>query len=154
MSETVAAIDVGSNAIRMVIATVDDSGRCNIIHNAREPIRLGHDVFSTGTISPTTMKAALAAFRRFREQMSKYSVTRYKTVATSALRESENGASLISQVAKRYRINVSVIGPEEEARLVYLAVKDRVHLNGKTALLVDIGGGSVEVSLGNGSGII
>jgi exopolyphosphatase/guanosine-5'-triphosphate,3'-diphosphate pyrophosphatase len=100
------------------------------------------------------MKSALEAFRRFREQLSKYSVTRFKAVATSALREAENGESLVNQVAKRHRIDISIIGPEEEARLVHLAVKEHFQLNGKMALLVDIGGGSVEISLGNRSGII
>jgi exopolyphosphatase/guanosine-5'-triphosphate,3'-diphosphate pyrophosphatase len=154
MSESIAAIDVGSNAIRLSVAHVDDAGNYQVVHNAREPVRLGHDVFATGRISPSTMKAALGAFRRFREQLSKYSVTRFKSVATSALREAENGASLVAQVAKRHRIEISIIGPEEEARLVHLAVKEHMHLNGKMALLVDIGGGSVEVSLGNSSGII
>ena len=154
MASTIAAIDIGSNAIRLAIATVDATGIYQVIHNAREPVRLGHDVFATGRISDVTMKAALGAFRRFREQLRKYSVTRFKAVATSALREAENGEALVALVSKRYRIPISVIGPEEEARLVHLAVKDRVHLNGKIALLVDIGGGSVEISLGNKSGII
>jgi exopolyphosphatase/guanosine-5'-triphosphate,3'-diphosphate pyrophosphatase len=154
MSSTIAAIDIGSNAIRLVIATVDATGQYQVVHNAREPVRLGHDVFATGRISDITMKAALAAFRRFREQLNKYSVTRFKAVATSALREAENGEALVALVSKRHRIPISIIGPEEEARLVHLAVKERVHLNGKIALLVDIGGGSVEISLGNKSGII
>jgi exopolyphosphatase / guanosine-5'-triphosphate,3'-diphosphate pyrophosphatase len=154
MPQTIAAIDVGSNAIRLAIATVDATGQYQVIHNAREAVRLGHDVFDTGRISDVTAKAALEAFRRFREQLSKYSVTRFKAVATSALREAENGESLVAMVAKRHRIPISIIGPEEEARLVHLAVKERVQLNGKIALLVDIGGGSVEISLGNKSGIL
>jgi len=154
MSSTIAAIDVGSNAIRLAIATVDAGGQYQVIHNAREAVRLGHDVFATGRISDATIKAALEAFRRFREQLSKHSVTRFKAVATSALREAENGEAFVATVSKRYRIPISIIGPEEEARLVHLAVKEHVHLNGKIALLVDIGGGSVEISLGNKSGII
>ena len=154
MSSTIAAIDVGSNAIRLAIAVVDATGQYQVVHNAREPVRLGHDVFATGRISDVTMKAALGAFRRFREQLTRYSVTRFKAVATSALREAENGEAFVALMSKRYRIPISVIGPDEEARLVHLAVKDRVHLNGKIALLVDIGGGSVEISLGNKSGII
>jgi exopolyphosphatase/guanosine-5'-triphosphate,3'-diphosphate pyrophosphatase len=154
MSPVIAAIDVGSNAIRLAIATVDPAGHYQIIHTAREPVRLGHDVFSIGRISDSTRRAALEAFRRFREQLSKYSVTRFKAVATSALREAENGEAFAALVSKRYRIPISIIGPEEEARLVHLAVKEHVQLNGKIAMLVDIGGGSVEISLGNKSGII
>ena len=154
MSPAIAAIDVGSNAIRLAIASVDAAGRYEIVHNAREPVRLGHDVFATGRITNATLKAALQAFRRFREQLDKYSVTRFKTVATSAMREAANGEALAALVAKRHRIGISIIGPEEEARLVHLAVRERVRLNGKMALLVDIGGGSVEISLGNKSGIL
>ena len=154
MPQSIAAIDVGSNAIRLAIATVDATGQYQVVHNAREAVRLGHDVFDTGRISDVTLKAAMGAFRRFREQLSKYSVTRFKAVATSALREAENGEAFVAQVAKRHRIPIAIIGPEEEARLVHLAVKERVQLNGKIALLVDIGGGSVEISLGNKSGIL
>jgi len=154
MPATIAAIDVGSNAIRLAIATVDATGQYQVVHNAREAVRLGHDVFATGRISDVTIKAALEAFRRFREQLSKYSVTRFKAVATSALREAENGEAFVALVLKRHRIPISVIGPEEEARLVHLAVKERIQLNGRIALLVDIGGGSVEISLGNKSGIL
>jgi len=154
MSRVIAAIDVGSNAIRLAIANVDAAGHYQIIHSAREPVRLGQDVFATGRISDVTRKAALEAFRRFRERLSQYSVTRFKAVATSALREAENGEAFVALVAKRYRIPISIIGPEEEARLVHLAVKEAVQLNGKMAMLVDIGGGSVEISLGNKSGII
>ncbi|HLQ78766.1 MAG TPA: Ppx/GppA phosphatase family protein [Terriglobia bacterium] len=154
MSSTIAAIDVGSNAIRLSIARIGAAGHFEIIQNAREPVRLGHDVFSIGRIAPETMKAAAQAFRRFREQLNKHSVTRFKAVATSAVREAENGAEFSALVAKRYGIDVAVIGPEEEARLVHLAIKDRVRMNGRIALLVDIGGGSVEISLATGSGII
>src|SRR6186713_51166 len=154
MPRMIAAIDVGSNAIRLAIAAVDPSGQYQIIHNSREPVRLGHDVFATGRISDVTTKAALAAFRRFRELLTRHSVTRYKAVATSALREAQNGQAFIALVAKRHRIAISLIGPEAEARLVHLAVKEHVHLNGKIAMLIDIGGGSVEISLGNKSGIL
>src|SRR5688572_22590948 len=109
MPSTIAAIDVGSNAIRLAIARVDSAGHCEIIHNAREPVRLGHDVFATGRISPATMKAALEAFRRFRELLGKYAVTRFKAVATSAVRDAENGPTLTALIAKRHKIPISVI---------------------------------------------
>src|SRR5262245_19161538 len=107
-SSTIAAIDVGSNAIRLSIATVAPDGRYQIVQSAREPVRLGHDVFTTGRITETTMKAALEVFRRFREQLSKYSVSRFKAVATSALREAENGAAFAARVAKRHRIDIVI----------------------------------------------
>jgi len=154
MSATIAAIDVGSNAIRLSIARVMSGGNFSVVHLAREPVRLGHDVFGTSRISPETIQSALIAFRRFRELLNKHSVSRFKAVATSAVREAENGDRFAAMVAKRFGINLDVIEPDEEARLVHLAVKDRVRMNGKVALLVDIGGGSVEISLATGSGIV
>src|SRR5262245_58418679 len=96
----IAAIDVGSNAIRLAIATVDAAGRYEVIHNAREPIRLGHDVFGGGRITRPTMRYAVDAFRRFRSQLNQYAVSRLKAVATSAVREAENGEALAETVAK------------------------------------------------------
>ena len=154
MSSTIAAIDVGSNAIRLAIARVAPGGDFDIVHVAREPVRLGHDVFGTNQISPETIKSALTAFRHFRELMNKHSVSRFKAVATSAVREAENGDRLGAMVSKRFGIDLTVIEPDEEARLVHLAVKDRVRLSGKVALLVDIGGGSVEISLATRHGIL
>ena len=101
MSATIAAIDVGSNAIRLAIARVGSSGDLEVVHLAREPVRLGHDVFATNSISPETVKAALTAFRRFRELLTKHSVTRFKAVATSAVREAENGERFAGLVSKR-----------------------------------------------------
>ena len=126
MSTTIAAIDVGSNAIRLAIAKVGAAGDYDIIHVAREPVRLGHDVFATNRIAPETIKSASSAFRRFREQLNKYAVTRFRAVATSAVREAENGDRLASLVSSRYGIDLNVIEPDEEARLVHLAIKDRV----------------------------
>ena len=154
MSSTIAAIDVGSNAIRLAIARVGTDGTFQVVHFTREPVRLGHDVFGTNRISPETIKAALIAFRRFRELLNKHSVNRLRAVATSAVREAENGDRLAAQISRRYGIGLTVIDPEEEARLVHLAVKDRIRLGGKVALLVDIGGGSVEISLATANGIV
>lgn len=135
MSSTIAAIDVGSNAIRLAIARVATDGTFQVVHLAREPVRLGHDVFGTNRISPETIKAALIAFRRFRELLNKHSVSRFRAVATSAVREAENGDRLAAQISRRYGIGLTVIDPEEEARLVHLAVKDRIRLGERSHCL-------------------
>src|SRR5262245_31379632 len=121
MSSTIAAIDVGSNAMRLAIARTDPAGRYEVVQSFREPVRLGHDVFDTGSITPATMKTASLAFRRFREQLNKHSVSRFRAVATSAVREADNGEGFTTLVAKKYGIDLAVIGPAEEARLVHLA---------------------------------
>jgi exopolyphosphatase / guanosine-5'-triphosphate,3'-diphosphate pyrophosphatase len=151
---TLAAIDIGSNALRLAIAKVDASGQYAVVHSGREPVRLGQDVFSTGALSAATIEKAVEAFGRFREQIDKHTVTSVKAAATSALREASNSDELIKQVIAKTGIEISVIGPEEEARLVHLALRDIVNLKNKVALLIDIGGGSVEVSLATHTGIL
>jgi exopolyphosphatase/guanosine-5'-triphosphate,3'-diphosphate pyrophosphatase len=151
---SVAAIDVGSNAIRLAVVSLDDEGRRETVHTSREAVRLGKDVFSTGSISDETLTRALEAFSRLREQIDRFGVVSVRATATSAVREAANRELFVTTVADRCRIALAVIGPEEEARLVHLAVKERMSLKNRVALLVDIGGGSVEVSLASQSGII
>ena len=81
----IAAIDVGSNAIRLAIATLKPDGDLEVIHNMREAVRLGQDVFATRSISPVSMERALEAFERFREQIERHGVASIKTAATSAV---------------------------------------------------------------------
>ena len=142
-----AAIDVGSNAIRLAIASVDDKGRLDLIHTAREPVRLGADVFANKEISYKRLVEAMDAFLKFRKLINKEKVRSVRAVGTSALREASNRDYVINQIAKASEISVEPIPGDEEARLVYLAITSKVNLQRKPALIVDIGGGSVEVSL-------
>src|SRR5262245_19390440 len=143
----IAAIDVGTNSMRLAIASVDRHLAYNVIHNSREPVRLGRDVFSKGYITPATTQRALAGFERFRQQIDQYSVRQLKAAGTSALREASNRDEFLMRVQQSSGIQVSVIEPEEEARLVHIAAKEKLNLKNKLALLVDIGGGSVEISV-------
>jgi exopolyphosphatase / guanosine-5'-triphosphate,3'-diphosphate pyrophosphatase len=149
-----AAIDIGSNALRLAIATHGTDGHYQILHNSREAVRLGQDVFATGEISAPTIEKVLEAFGKFREQIDRNGASSIKAAATSAVREAGNGRALIKLVADKYGIHISVIGPEEEARLVHLALKEQIGLKHKRALLIDIGGGSVEVSVATQNGIL
>ena len=149
-----AAIDVGSNAMRLAIASADDDGRMHVVQNDRQPVRLGADVFSVGEISDARLVEAMEAFLKFRKIINEYKVKIVRAVGTSALREARNRDYCIRQISKTTEIPIDVITAEEEARLVFLAVTKAIKLNGKQALLVDIGGGSVEVSLASESEII
>jgi exopolyphosphatase/guanosine-5'-triphosphate,3'-diphosphate pyrophosphatase len=100
------------------------------------------------------MSRAIEAFGRLREQLDRYGVVSVRAAATSAVREAANRDVFVTTVADRCKIPLAVIGPEEEARLVHLAVKERISLKNRVALLIDIGGGSVEVSLATQSGIM
>ena len=144
-----AAIDVGSNAIRLAIASVEEKGKLRIIHTAREPVRLGADVFANREISNKRLVEAMDAFLKFRKLINSEGVKLVRAVGTSALREASNREYVINQIAKASEITIDLISGDEEARLVHLAVTRNVKLKRKLALLVDIGGGSVEISVAN-----
>lgn len=142
-----AAIDIGSNAIRLAVGELVDDGRLHIIHDAREAIRLGQDVFGIGTISEPTLARLIESFDRFKKLLSDFNVDHLRAVGTSALREARNQREVVRAIAERTGIKIEIIRGEEEAELIHLAVSDRVELEDKLALLIDIGGGSVEVTL-------
>lgn len=150
----VAAIDAGSNAIRFVVADFDGPLSYTIVHKAREPIRLGHNVFTRGGLDEDTMDLAVAAFRLFRRHMDALGVERFRAVATSATREAANRDLFLDRIHARTGITLEPISGQEEARLVHLAVGSRVDLSEGRWILVDLGGGSVEVSLVDEAGIL
>jgi exopolyphosphatase / guanosine-5'-triphosphate,3'-diphosphate pyrophosphatase len=151
---TIAAIDVGSNAIRLAIANVDTNGSYQPVYSVREPVRLGQDVFTKGTISPHTVDKLVERFIDFKQKLEEHAVSQVKAVGTSALREAMNRDLVLRSVNKATGIEISIIGGEEEARLIHLAVKSTINLKNKVALLVDIGGGSVEVLLANDTTVL
>jgi exopolyphosphatase / guanosine-5'-triphosphate,3'-diphosphate pyrophosphatase len=151
---TIAAIDVGSNAIRLSIANVNTDGAHQVVYYVREPVRLGQDVFTKGTISAHTVDRLLETFMGFKRKLEELAATHVRAVATSALREATNRDLVLKAVQKATGIEISIIGGEEEARLIHLAAKSAVNLKNKVALLVDIGGGSVEVVLADDTTVL
>lgn len=150
----IAAIDVGSNAIRMAVARPGSGGSLEILEATRLPVRLGADAFTSGLLGESLMQAAVDAFLRFRAIANQFEVEQLRAVATSALREAENGELLIDRIAHQTGIQVEIISGEEEARLIHLAVSKALDLSGKCTVLIDIGGGSVEVTIARGDEII
>jgi exopolyphosphatase/guanosine-5'-triphosphate,3'-diphosphate pyrophosphatase len=144
---SLAAIDVGSNAIRLAIGSLDQNNTLLVTEDYREAVRLGEDVFKTGNISEEVARRAEAAFVRFRNVIKEHKVKRVKAVGTSALREAHNRDQFLKRIASTSGIKISVISGEEEARLIHAAVAQKYNLRKRFALLVDIGGGSVEISL-------
>ena len=151
---TLAAIDAGSNAMRLVIGRADRNGGVEVVKNSREAVRLGKDVFADGRMSHKIMKAATQAFRRFHDIIDEWGVDHTVAVGTSALREAENRDELLDRIHSKTGIEVNVIGGLEEARLVHLAVSRKIDISEGEAVLVDIGGGSVEVTLTSGGVLI
>lgn len=151
---TLAAIDVGTNAIRLVIGSVNGERKLSVVENVRDPVRLGQDVFTKGSISEETISRAVECFQRFRETIAVHNATWTRAVATSATREAMNKELFVDRVLQESGIDISVIGPEEEARLIHLAVAEQVNLKGKLAMLIDIGGGSAEITLATDGNIV
>lgn len=149
-----ASVDVGSNAIRFLAAEFSALGEYEVVEEERVAVRLGHDVFLTGRLAPDAVDAAVAAMARFRGRMEALGITHYRAVATSATREARNGAELVARAKKEAGIELEVITGQEEARLVYLTVANRVPLGDDKWITVDVGGGSVEVSLVDATGIL
>lgn len=149
-----AAIDVGTNALRLVIGNVDGERKLTVMENLRDPVRLGQDVFTKGSISEETIDRAVDAFTRFKSTIDQHGAKFVKAVATSATREAFNKDLFLDRIAQATGVEINVIGAEEEARLIHLAVTDKVNLKNKLAMLVDIGGGSAEITLVSNGNII
>ncbi len=149
MPQRFSAIDIGSNAIRMIIGETHE-GRLKNLKKFRSPIRLGHDVFTDGFVSEKTLKEAEETFTEFGRLNKRFKVEKCRAVATSALREAKNSKEFVTRMAAVSQIHVEVIDGTEEARLIFNAVNREVDLTKKRAVLIDIGGGSVELTLCQG----
>ena len=143
----IAAIDVGSNSIHMVVAQVESDGRFHVLDRAKEAVRLGHRTLNSGRLSNEAMDAGVHTLAAFRMLAERQEVTRFKAVATSAVREAANGGDFIQRVRDEVGLRLTVIPGREEARLIYLGVRHAIDLRGEATLIVDVGGGSVELIL-------
>jgi exopolyphosphatase / guanosine-5'-triphosphate,3'-diphosphate pyrophosphatase len=155
-----AAIDVGSNALRLRVieaSAPSHAGRSQLpllpdgpwrdLATLRAPVRLGHEVFLSARLAPASIGQACDALRQFRDEMDRWKVDAYRAIATSAVREAKNGGTLVERARREAGIELEAIEGIEEARLVQLVVTRRVSLGDKRALLVDVGGGSSELTL-------
>jgi exopolyphosphatase/guanosine-5'-triphosphate,3'-diphosphate pyrophosphatase len=151
-----AGIDVGSNAMRLLIAEFDGPTVWRVLEQQRVPVRLGACVFGRGRgeIEGSTLDAALQALALFRERMDDLDAPVYRAAATSAVREASNGAAFVQRVYADAGIQLETITGGEEARLVWLAIGSRIAVDGHQWVLVDLGGGSVEVALAEGDTVL
>jgi exopolyphosphatase/guanosine-5'-triphosphate,3'-diphosphate pyrophosphatase len=144
----VAAIDVGTNSIHLLIARVGSDGVMEPIDRAKEMVRLGDSAFA-GMLTPEAVQRGVDTLRRFREAAERAAVDAMLAVSTSAVREAENGGDFVRMVRDETGIELNVIDGNEEARLIYLGARAGLNLAGKRALIVDVGGGSVELIVGD-----
>src|SRR5580700_10047006 len=142
---TFAAIDIGSNSCRLKIARVH-AHRLKTLAEDREVTRLGGSVFDTGLISPEAMAATLRALKRFQRAVQAHGVDRVRVVATSAMRDARNSAAFQAWVKAETGWNMEIISGLEEGRLIHLGVSGTEPGAGGRVLLLDLGGGSCEIT--------
>ncbi len=145
--QKIAAIDAGSNAMRMVVGNINEAWQVEPLENIRLPVRLGRDVFTSGALQEKTIQQAVDAFVHFRRIANDFGVVKTRAIGTSAMREATNGDILLDRIARTSGLEVEVISGAEEARLIHMAVASVLKLKGRRAVLIDIGGGSVEVTI-------
>lgn len=149
-----ASIDIGSNAVRMMIAGIIDSAdtvtyKKNTL--IRIPLRLGDDAFVDQRLSERKAAALLKAVKAFRHMMDLYKVEDYMACATSAMREAVNGAEVIDEIREKTGIDIHIIDGETEARILYSSHMETKPEKDKNYLYIDVGGGSTELSIFSGS---
>lgn len=142
----ITVIDAGSNAIRLAIARRSRRGsRFELIYKLREPIRLGGDVFGLGKVSPSLLKETITAFKKFKRIAKDFGCQNIKAIGTSALREAKNQKAVVKRIYEETGIELEVISGNKESQLVFKAICAEMDLKKSRALLIDIGGGSVEL---------
>lgn len=143
----IAAIDAGSNAVRLSVVRAYSPIDIEPVHNERYPLRLGESVFVNGRFTEEIFRKAADAFRHFREVMQEHEVTRYRAVATSATREAKNRKRFVRYIRRRSALNLEVISASEESRLGREAVFAAIGPESRVRCIFDLGGGSLEVSI-------
>ena len=142
-----AAIDVGSNSLHMIVADVSREGHVEVIDRVKEMVRLGRRSFTTGRLSADAMDLAVQTLAYFKRLAQVRRVTRMRAVATSAVREAHNRSEFIRRIRRETGLAVEIISGEDEAQLIFDAARHALGLEGGPYLLVDVGGGSVELVL-------
>jgi len=149
----IAAIDIGTNSIHMIVVQVRPDLSFEVIDREKEMVRLGAGGLDGRALTPEAMHTALQVLSKFRRLAESHKVDEVVAVATSATREAENGGEFLRAVTQQTGIRPRVISGTEEARLIHLAAVYGVSVPGDVAVVIDIGGGSVEVTRGAGPSV-
>jgi len=151
IAHRLAAIDIGSNSVRLMVAEPLRGGTYRILDEEREPTRLGRELSSTGKLAPEAVEQTLAALRRFKQIADGFQVDELRTIATCAVREATNGPEFCRRAKQELGIDIDVISAVREARLAFYSVERAFDLTGKNVVVADIGGGSTELILASGN---
>jgi exopolyphosphatase/guanosine-5'-triphosphate,3'-diphosphate pyrophosphatase len=149
----IAALDLGSNSFHLLVADVHPDGTFEPVTREKDMLRLGDDVARYGRISPSSADRAAASVGRLRQLADALGAQEVIAKATSAIRTAANGSELVDRIEAETGVEIEVISGLEEARLIFAAVRASLVLEPAPALCVDIGGGSVEIVIGDGAGL-
>jgi exopolyphosphatase/guanosine-5'-triphosphate,3'-diphosphate pyrophosphatase len=151
MADTIAVIEVGSSAIRMVIAELGPKLAIKVLENLQKPVSFGKDVFTSGRISHASIRQGIEILDNFESVLESYGAKRVQAIATSAVREATNRDNFVDQVFVRTGIDIEVIEGAEENRLDLIAVENalqgRFDFDKKNCLIMEVGTGSTEIIL-------
>ncbi|MGB3614614.1 MAG: Ppx/GppA phosphatase family protein, partial [Elainellaceae cyanobacterium] len=149
-----AAIDIGTNSIHMIIVEVTGQRSFEVIEREKAMVKLGVGVFATKRLSDRAFETGLKTIHRYVQLAEQIGVDEVITAATSAIREAQNGDAFLSKVVRQTGLSPKIISGKEEARLIFLAVRNSIALEDDTALVLDIGGGSTEAVVGNRNNVL
>jgi exopolyphosphatase/guanosine-5'-triphosphate,3'-diphosphate pyrophosphatase len=150
LTQRLAAIDIGTNSVRLIIAEALRDGNYRILDEERENVRLGRHLEQTGRLDPISVENALAALRRMSQIAAGFQVRETRCIATCAVREAADGEDFCRR-ARDIGVEVEVISAEREAHLAFASVQRSFNLDGKNVAVADIGGGSTEIILASGN---
>src|SRR3954468_141474 len=148
-----AAIDIGTNTIRLIVAEVQEDDTYRVLDEEREMVRLGEHLDRTGRLSDEAIERGLSALGKMKAIADGFQITELRAIATSAVREAANGRTFTREVLRQHKVRIDVISGEEEAQLAFRSAARHFDIQGRSTAVVDIGGGSVEVILSAGMAI-
>lgn len=144
-----AILDIGSNSIHMILTEIQPDFSYKILDRFKDVTRLGEETFKSGQFSTDVLAKGIDVVRNLATLTRNRGFTRIEAVATSAVREASNGGQFIEAIQQQTGIRVRVVTGQEEARLIYLGVRQSMDFGDRNVLIADVGGGSVELIVGN-----
>ena len=153
-SMRIAALDVGSNSLHLLVVEAHPDGTFTPLVREKEMLRLGDVVSRSGTLTDEAIEATLATVRRFKTLARSAGALEIVAKATAALRDADNSAQVVDRIEAETGVLVEVISGKDEARLIFAAVRGSVMISPAPALCVDLGGGSLELTVGDAGGML
>ena len=144
-----AFLDIGTNSARLLVVRINPNRSYTVLSEQKEMVRLGEKEFQDGLLSEEAMDRTVRVIKNFCDLSRTYGATEFVAMATSATREAANRMDLVDRAREVADLELQIISGMEEARLIYLGVSSGHHIGRKTALFMDIGGGSTELAVGD-----